>query len=154
MDIRPARFDDIPALVSLGEQMHAESPRFSRFAFAPEKCAEFARGLIESPQGFVFVAETGSEIIGLFAGFKTEHFFSFDRMASDVAVFVLPAHRGGSAFLRLLRAFEAAVAEGEDKLEIILGISTEVHTAQTAELYAKLGYSSIGASMGKVVGDV
>lgn len=142
--VRLATIDDVPQIVKLGAIMHAESPRFSRFKYVPDKVATIARTMIELPHNIVIVAEQrGVGVIGLFAGFVAEHYFSTDKFASDAAVFIAPAFRGGSAYPRMLKMFEEwAIMKGA--VEIAPGISTEVRAERTLELYQKLGYRLSG----------
>jgi GNAT superfamily N-acetyltransferase len=143
--VRIASLDDVPAIVSLGRVMHRESPRFSRFPFSAEKVDALVRGMISNPAGAViFVAEERDQgIVGMFGGIVAEHFFTTKKFATDVAVFVVQAYRGGSAFARMLREFEAwAVDKGV--FEIAPGISTEVSPERTLALYEKKGYRLSG----------
>lgn len=142
--VRVATVDDIGVLISLGRVMHRESPRFSRFPFAVEKVDAFVRGLIANPSAVIFVAEERDQgVVGMFGGMVLEHYFTTAKFATDVAVFVAQAYRGGSAFPRLMAAFEAwAVDHGA--IEIAPGISTEVNPARTLELYQKKGFRLSG----------
>lgn len=150
-NLRVATTDDVSALVSLGRVMHRESPRFSRFPFAAEKVDAFVRGLLANPSAVVFVVEERDQgIIGMLGGMVLEHYFTTAKFATDAAVFVAQAYRGGSAFPRLMAAFEAwAVANGA--IEIAPGISTEVSAARTLELYEKKGYRLSGHMVVKYV---
>ena len=154
MHIRKAEEKDIPSILVLGRRMHAESPRFSSFAFNPDKCADLCRNLITSPMGRVFVAEKEKEILGVFAGFVAEHFFSDELTASDVAVYVLPEYRNGMAFIRMLQAFEDSVTPDNGSIEVTLGISTEINPEKTRRLYACMGYSNVGFTMRRTLNHV
>lgn len=154
MIIREAIAEDIPQMVAMGVLMHAESPRFSAFEYSHEKCTNLCQHLIDSPDGRLFVAEKDGGLVGMFAGFAFEHFFSPELTVSDVFVYVLPEHRKGRAFFKLLRAFEASVTPAEGTIEVTLGISTEVHTDETAGVYERLGYKKLGYTMRRTLGDV
>lgn len=150
--LRIATLDDVSVLVSLGRVMHRESPRYSRFPFVDAKVDALVRGLINNPDGAViFVAEERDQgIIGMFGGILAEHYFTTGKYATDVAVFVAQAYRGGSAFPRMLAAFEEwAAAKGA--FEIAPGISTEVNAARTLALYEKKGYRLSGHMVVKYV---
>lgn len=140
MKVRCATHADIPAAIRFGAAMQQESPRFSRLGYAPEKVEALARVMVE--RGGSFVAEKGDTIVGMMGGFVSEHFFSYDKVASDLMVYVAPEHRGGSAFYRLLTAFEQwAFVQGA--VEIVLGVSTEIVTDQTIAMYERLGYKRL-----------
>lgn len=156
MLIRHAVLEDLDRLVELGEAMHGESPRFSPFAFDYEKARRFLESLITSSFGRIIVAEKESIVIALLAGFIVELFFSQDITACDALVYVAPKHRGGSAFVRMVRMFEeeAEKATGNGRGEIIFGVNTEVHAEKTAGMYERLGYKKAGITMQKKVGYV
>lgn len=127
----------------MGRRMHAESPRFRDSEYSAEKCAQTFDRLLANDYGVVLVAESNGEVVGMMAGFALEHFFSTDITASDVVVYVVPEARGTSAAARLIRAFEQwAVDKGAS--EIMLGVSTEVHSERTAAFYGRLGYPHSG----------
>lgn len=156
MLIRHATPPDIPRLVELGRAMHEESPRFSPFSYDAAKAHVFLEHLVSSPFGRVIVAEKQGEIVAMIAGFIIELFFSQDITACDAVVYVAPLHRGGTAFVRLVRTFEeeAEKAIGGGRGEIIFGVNTEVHAEETAVMYERLGYRRAGITMQKKVGHV
>lgn len=156
MLIRHATLDDLARLVELGKAMHGESPRFSPFVFDYEKARIFLESLITSPFGRIIVAEKDGIVIALLAGFIVELFFSQDITACDALVYVAPEHRGGSAFVRMVRVFEeeAEKVTGLGRGEIIFGVNTEVHAEKTAGMYERLGYRKAGITMQKKVGYV
>ena len=59
--IRQATPDDIPALVTLGARMHAES-RFAVLAYNPEKAGRTLAHVLET--GFLWVATDDGRIVG------------------------------------------------------------------------------------------
>jgi len=128
--------------------MRDESPRFSRLGYSPDRCRELLAGLSGSPQGLVLVAEQDGVIVGALLGLASRHFFSDDITASELAVYVAPDARGGSAAGKLIRQFEGWAAE-QGAVDIVLGISTEVHADRTAQLYERLGYTPSGISLVK-----
>lgn len=143
MIIRKATGSDIGDLIELGAAMHAESPRYRDLEFVPEKLAALADHVL--PLGLAIVADDGGVLVGMLIGLVTEHWFSTTKMATDLATYISPRHRGGTLLWRLVKAFEVeALRHGAS--EVSLGISSEVATEQTAALYARLGYerSSIG----------
>lgn len=143
--VRTATEADIPALIAMGRKMHAESPRFKSLAFSAEKCEALIRRLLDplpQPPGTVLVAVEGPQVVGMMGGFVVEHFFSHDRYASDLVVYVAPGHRGGSAFVRLVFAFEDWAAS-RGACEIVLGVSTELNPEATVAMYERLGYARL-----------
>jgi GNAT superfamily N-acetyltransferase len=121
--------------------MHKESPRFSRFAYDPDRCLSLLQKLHLS--GVILLAEEREQIVGMILGGISEHFFGRGTVASELVVYVAPESRGGTAAMRMLKAFEDwAFSKGAD--EIVLGVSTEVHAKRTAEFYQRLGYEMSG----------
>jgi GNAT superfamily N-acetyltransferase len=142
--VRFATQVDVPEIVHVGKIMHAESPRFSKFPYSPAKVAKFVAALMASPVGCVIVADHPHVgIIGFYGGFVAEHFFSETKFASDAAVFVAPAYRGGSAFVRMAMLFEEW-AKTHGAVEFQPGVSTEVNPDKTLKMYERLGYRLSG----------
>lgn len=137
---------DIPTLVELGRRMHAESPRFARLAFDPQRLTAVAAGLIPNPDCCILVGDNDGLLIGMFVGFVMQHFFSTASYASDMALYVTPEERGGTLAVRFLRRFESW-AHDKGAAECVPGISTEVEVERTARLYERLGYKRSGLIM-------
>lgn len=148
--IRSANFDDIPALLTLGAQMHAESPGFGRHPFIPDKLRNIAEHLLLNAPGILLVAVRGDEIVGLMAGLVSEHFFSNAKMATDLAVYVIPEARGGMAGVALIKAFEKRAKElGADECQP--GVSAGISDELAVELYERLGYTRRSIGMWKAL---
>ena len=138
LEIRPAQASDARQILVLAALMTQESPRYCKHEFSLDKAICFFDTLLE--HGGLFVAISDEQIIGFFAGFVMEHFLSNQTFASDAGVYVLPEHRGGSAFVRLVKAFEAWARE-RGASEIHLGTSTGVQPEKTVRMYERLGYT-------------
>lgn len=136
--IRLATLDDLDLLMIMAEQMHRESPRFSRLSFNFDKVLALFVRLIERDDCLLLVAENDGHIVGALAGFVVPHWFSDDLTANEYGVFVDPMHRGGMVAPRLIKRFVEWSQEKGAKL-IQLGISTGIQTEQTVELYKRLG---------------
>jgi len=131
--------------------MHAESPRFSPLHYSDSKVLELARRLLSSSgQGGILVAEHEGKIAGMLSFLVAEYFFGNDRFASDLCVYVTPEYRGGSAFFRLLVAFEAWATDLCVQ-ELILGTSTGVGQANTVRALERLGYKQFSTGLLKRV---
>lgn len=148
VEIRLATPDDAKVLLALGHRMRNEGPNFLKLDFSLEKAAMVIDKLIAN--SCILVACKGEQIVGLIAFVVIEHLWGYDKIASDVAIFVDPAHRGCSAFLRLVRAFETITAERGVKM-FELGVSAGINNDKTAELFAALGYYHHGIGMRKEV---
>lgn len=143
--IRAAVSADLPPLVLLGQRMHAESPRFARLQFAPARLYQTLCAVLESPTGFLWVAEEGDHLIGGMVAIATPHWASDDLVATDLALFIDPDHRGSLAPVRLLNRYRWW-AQHEAKAVITqVGITTGVQTENTAQLYERMGFKRCGA---------
>lgn len=139
--IRPATENDFGALIRLGRTMHAES-WYRYLPFNEQKLRGLFAHLLE--HGFAYVHESvEGEIDGGFLGLLTEPWFGNGRIASDLALFVLPSKRGGTIPFKLLRTFVAWAKERQAD-EVTLGISTGVRVEETERLYAHLGFTRVG----------
>ena len=76
-------------------------------------------------------------------GLAFEHWCSTDLVATDLAVFIDVPYRGGLLSARLVRRFIAWLHETGAVLKTA-GVSTGVHTEQTARLYEALGMRRFG----------
>lgn len=151
--IRAATPADIPHLIAMNQALHAESPRYSTLSFSEQKLrmqwGQMLTGTLSTdPMGGIFIAERGGETIGMIAGFVTEHFFSYDKVASDYTLYIKPEHRGGFTAVCLIRVFEQW-AIGQGATDIIPGTSTMINAEGTRDLYLRLGYEHYGYSMFK-----
>lgn len=140
--IREATTADIPELLALGEAMHAES-RYARMAWCTPKVCGLMDMLLATDDGLVLVAERDGVTIGGFMGMVQEHFFSRDKVAVDLALFVEPSKRGGVVAARLLRAY-VGWARARGAAMVQAGITTGVHVEQSARLYEAVGFVPAG----------
>ena len=146
MKIREAQRDDIPDLMPLAIEMHKES-RYSTMDFCVDKTINFLLYCIENPDtNLVAIAENADgDIVGAFAGFAMEHWFSPDKYACDYALFVPPGLRGSSAALHLVSYYVGwAKAKGVPDEFIQLGITTGVEVERTAQFFNALGFKQMG----------
>ena len=90
MSIRPATFDDLNAIVRMGEALHNESPRWSRIRYNRVKAADTIARLIREPFGLVLVATKDDQIIGGIAAIALPHWSSDDVIAEEISFFMEP----------------------------------------------------------------
>ena len=141
--IRAATFDDIPALLALGERMHAESPRFSQLAFCRDQLARTLGGVLGNPLGLLCVGDVGGAVGGVMLALAYQHWCSSDIVASELALYVEPEHRGTLMAARLIKRYRQWAAEVGAK-HITAGVSTGVHVEETARLYEAMGMRRFG----------
>ncbi|MCC7462925.1 MAG: GNAT family N-acetyltransferase [Gammaproteobacteria bacterium] len=132
----------MPALLALATAMHAES-RFSRFGFETEKVRGFLSVLVEADDGFLWVSEADGQVIGALAATVFEHWFSRDRVAQDVGLFVRQDQRGAGAAAALVDRY-LAWAQERGAIDAELGVNTGIHPERTGALLQRLGAREVG----------
>ncbi len=142
--IRPATVDDVPRLIELGRIMHAESPRFAALRFDAAILEHTLR--VAMADHFAMVAEYDEEVVGGLVALLTPHWFSPDLTACDLALFIHPEHRGGTAPVRLLGAY-AQWAKLNGSRMTLFGVMTGVNTDKTVALAERLGWRRAGVVM-------
>lgn len=153
--VRRATDADLDALIEMGRALHDESPRYQGMAFDAQKLRRLwsqLQGTVLVEPGCVFVAERADRVIGMTVGIAAERWFSEERYLTDLTLYVRPEHRHGPACVRLVRALEQwGAAQGLQ--QVALGVSTEIHAAQTVAMYERLGYRLAGYTMVKQNGN-
>lgn len=147
--IRLATPSDIPQCLELARRMHSES-RYRRAPFNDAKVSRLLNLALTDNNHVLLVAERDGVILGGILGFVVEDFFGDRVKAGEYVVFIAPEYRGGTTAFRLINQFEKW-AKWMGAQEIDLGITTGVHTEQTAALYGKLGYDLTGVIMTKEI---
>jgi len=143
VEIRSLEWADIPSVVDLAKQMHAESA-FSRFQFDDSKMAvQLTMPLTHPESQFCHVAVKDKEVVGALFGYLTEFLFGPELIAMDYGWYVLPKARGTSARVRLLKNFQRW-AKDHGAVEVCMGVSTNVQKDKTGKLFKKLGYKHVG----------
>lgn len=144
MKPRLATVSDLPALIALGREMHAEAPRMHYTHFDEEKVRLVLTHAMD--QGCVYVTDgPDGSIDGCFAGVLTERWYSRDVFFTDLAVFVRKTRRGSLVAYRLIReALDWCQAKNLRPMDVQIGISTGIHPEQTGRLYEALGFKQVG----------
>jgi GNAT superfamily N-acetyltransferase len=141
--IRRATMDDLPHIVSMGRAMVAESPRLRAFRYTPAKVHVTVSHLIDNEDGFVYVDEQNSEIVGFLIAYVEPHWFSIDKLACDLALYVRPDKRGGVIAARLLNRYKEWGREREAVITQV-GVSSGVQLESTSGLLERLDFQSSG----------
>jgi len=140
--IRNATKDDVGRLVELGRMMHMESPRFRGFKYLSGQVTSMCEYLIDNECGLVLVAQHADGIIDGLMAMAMQHYACELVQASDLAFFVHPDYRGGTAARRLVDGYRAwAHSIGA---EPSIGVNTGVQPERTARLLAALGAEQTG----------
>lgn len=143
MDIASISHVDHLQLLELGKDMHAESV-YKDLDYDYTKLMEIGNHLDRKEDGWFGVRiKLGHEIVAFFIGYETPYFFSQDRIAQELLLYVKPQYRGSSYAIRLIKAFEKwAKSIGVKKM--LMSTSTKVKEEQTMRLFEKLGYTHAG----------
>lgn len=135
--IRPATREDVPAIVEMGRRFYAAS---GYEAIAPASNPSIAGlAILTMESGVMLVAEADDELVGMASLFIEP--FTFNpavTIASELAWWIEPAHRGGMLAVRMMAAIEAACrAKGVDRIRMA---TLATSPPQAAALYERLGY--------------
>lgn len=137
--IRLATVEDLPRIVELGRQMHAESPRWSRLPFSEARSAATMRTFIETKDHALWVAERNGEVIGGAAALIVLHWSSTAYIAYEHCLFVEQSQRGGLVAARLImKMVDWAYDNGAMFLQA--GAGTGLDHDKTSALYRRLGF--------------
>lgn len=149
MRVRPFEMLDYEQTLMLARMMHEEST-FSIHPFNEQAVQQLADACVSNPDMVALLAERDGEIVGFIVGFALEHFFSDARFASDLALYVHPAHRGSTAAIRLMANFEAW-SRSRNCVELRMGAATGITPEKTDRFYQGLGYSITGTQYVKPI---
>ncbi len=140
--IRLATADDVKDVFKLLLEMHKELGS-EHFGFCPEKTFTGLLRWIDKPDAAMFVAVTSGGIVGVFAGTKTQMWWSNDVWALEHFFFVTKDSRGSNAANSLVAAF---VNWAElDAHHVQMGVGTGA--GEKAErLYKKFGLHYVGGN--------
>ena len=140
--VRKAEEQDLLDVLLLIKQFHKTTPSYYG-TFNSAKMKANLEGLATSDNTVVFVLEKDNSIIGFLVGMWSEHLFSDSRVASELGFFIEEDHRGGRAFLKLIKAYEEWAKEQSCDC-ICMSDITEIQTLET--LYSRFGYSKAETS--------
>ena len=130
--------EDVDTCIGLGWLMHKESA-LSSITFDVAKMKTIANACLSNPDWTCYVAKHNEMTIGMMVGFVGQYWFSTERYAMDLALYVHPDHRGSSAAFRLLKEFTIWASQQNVK-QIRCGETTRVNPQATAKLYKKMGF--------------
>lgn len=141
--VRQATAADVDALLALGRIMHAEAPALRGSSFDETKVRRVLNAVIDGGAAFVHEDVCGA-IDGGLVGMVLERWYSTDKVATDLGVFVKPDKRGGFIAYRLVRAF--VTWSTARALPIEMGASTGVAPEVADRLYTAIGFERIGGA--------
>jgi GNAT superfamily N-acetyltransferase len=152
MVVRFAQLEDVPALVAIGERMHALT-RFRTLDYKPDKVAQaLTDAITKGKHKYAFFVATGAEakVVGGLLGVLEQHIFSDQLTASVMHFDVLPEARMGGHGVRLLKAFETWCVNRK-VVEVTFGINSGESLETLAQFAHRMGYTHAGANFVKAM---
>lgn len=91
------------------------------------------------------VAVDGDRVVGLFLGYLSEYFFSYEKIASDLVVFIYPEYRVSAyrTLKKMVSEFEAWAAS-RGAIETCIATSSGTDGAGYKKFLTRQGYSEVG----------
>jgi GNAT superfamily N-acetyltransferase len=143
MSVRPIQNHDFAKLVELGQMMHAEG-EYRFLPFEEARCVAILKRCLAQPDSWCgLVAEADGEVVGMLIGFRSPYLFCSETSASDVVLYVEPAHRGSFSAVRLIRRF-VEWARQKGAREVCLSTSLNVDSQRTSAFICRLGFTQVG----------
>lgn len=142
--VRAATAADMEQLVEMSRLLHAEGS-YRDIPIHEPKLRAFLAFAMKDPEHACFVYEDrDGQLAGMMAGYVTAHFFSLEKSAYDLFVFVRRERRGSLVAYRLCTAFEA-FARRHDARTLCFGTIANIAHARTRKFYTGLGMSEAGS---------
>ena len=105
MIIRAAKFNDLDDFIDLMEcfyrEMREQNPEYAKIPYSPKKTKEFFRKYLINGNCSINVIEHKNHIVGVFAAFITDLFYSDKNIAIEELWYVLPEYRNSINNLKL-----------------------------------------------------
>lgn len=137
--IRKAALSDIPTIVELGKEFHAEAGWGDICEYSEEDTAKTLTFMVNDDNGILFVADRDGEIVGMAGGLAHPVYFNHaHKSGQELFWWLKPGLRDGTGRL-LLEAMEAeAKAIGCSSWAMIA--LDKVNPELTGRIYRRRGY--------------
>jgi GNAT superfamily N-acetyltransferase len=142
--VRDATAADIEQLVEMSRMLHAEGSHRDLPIHEPKLRAFLAFAIRDPGHACLVYEDRDGQLAGMMAGYVAAHFFSLEKCAYDLFVFVRPARRGSLVAYRLCAAFEA-FARRSNARTLCFGTIANIAPARTRKFYTGLGMSESGS---------
>ena len=137
--IRPATEADVDAIVAMAKHFIAFAPHASIAEYEDSDIVNAARACME--HGIVIVAEQDGEVVGMLFGVTTGIWFApKTTWAVELAWWVQPEARGGSAGIRLVTAFQDWAREQGAKLVAMSSLHLE-NDSRVSSVLTRMGFT-------------
>jgi len=141
--IRPLTTGDIPEVMILAAEMHAEGV-YSAFPLNLDRVEHILNALIPHPDVYTSGAFKNGALIGAILGEVIEDLWVDVQVAVDHAFYVSAAHRGSPGGVKLIRGFEMWASQmGADIIRPVVyaGVNNDV----VGDIMLRMGYDAAGA---------
>ncbi|MCF8054286.1 MAG: GNAT family N-acetyltransferase [Deltaproteobacteria bacterium] len=146
--IRFATLNDVPAIAELGRDIYAEARASSHMLYDENKLAEQTKvvlGTRVSTVCILLAEDSERKIVGIFAGYVNDYFYSETKVAANYIFYVRPEYRHQSIGLKLLTTFRKW-AENRGAKEISISITSGTELERTDTNLKKLGFEYTGGN--------
>jgi len=142
--VRAATAADMEQLVEMSRLLHAEGS-YRDIPIHEPKLRAFLTHAMTDPGHACFVYQDRSgRLLGFMAGYVAAHFFSLEKSAYDLFVFVRPERRGSLIAYRLWSAFRA-FAQRSNARTLCFATVAGVAPERTRKFYTGLGMTEVGS---------
>ena len=138
--VRHATLDDLEAIMALAREFIMFAPHASVADVSSEELEQQARTCIEN--ALVLVAEDEGKVVGMLVGVLTGLWFSPSTlMAAELAWWVTPSARNGSAGIRLVTAFQDWAREQGAKVVTMSSLDLDFDT-RVSSVLERMGFKA------------
>lgn len=141
--IRPATFEDIPVLVSIGSLFHSQTILDELLPYDSGSVRHLLEASIEKPECTVIVLELEGEVIGGIVGAVSPVYWNQSLLVGQqFAWFVRNSKRRGMASVKLLEAFEKWAFEN-GAVAVFSGAKNDANREGMDKLLSRKGYFNL-----------
>jgi GNAT superfamily N-acetyltransferase len=146
--IRALQSGEEPDLIALARAMQEESPVYRPYPFSADRLMTWVNLCLTDADWLCLMAwNEDGQAIGFIAVGSIPMMFSTARTVDDLGIYVIPAWRGTTTALRLVRQMEGWAS---NKGQVIrLGVTTGTNKDQTVKFLERLGYMPTGILLTK-----
>lgn len=128
-------------MIDIMSHIHEESPTYGGYVFEIEKAKDFLEHFLSEPDEYcIFIHKEGG---GMIVGQCAAQWFTSEKEAFDLFIYVKPDYRKGRAAVRLIQAYEKwADKMGAKRTGI--GTTSGINIESTDRLYRSMNYKKYG----------
>ena len=140
MIIRPAKLEDVPAMIEITREFFAVTEYSEFLTFSAHTVSALYTSLIAGDKNVILVVEIDGRLIGLTAALVFPSWLNADiTIAQELLWWIEPAYRKKEIGIALLDALEAAVCE-KGAVSFIVACLENLEPDRLARLYIRRGY--------------